>query len=82
MHNVVGIDIGSTYTKAIALRRGEARVVGTAVRRTGFKLAVAAESVFEDLLITAPWRARTSSMLPPPATDAIRYRFATRRSPN
>lgn len=49
MHNVVGIDIGSTYTKAIALN-AKREVVGTAVRRTGFKLAVAAESVFEDLL--------------------------------
>lgn len=49
MVNVVGIDIGSTYTKAICLN-SEREVVGTAVRRTGFKLAVAAESVFEDLL--------------------------------
>ena len=49
MLNVVGIDIGSTYTKAIALD-SERRVVGTAVRRTGFKLGQAAEAVFEDLL--------------------------------
>ncbi len=49
MLNVVGIDIGSTYTKAIALN-SKREVVGTAVRRTGFKLAVAAEAVFEDLL--------------------------------
>ena len=47
--NVVGIDIGSTYTKAIALN-DKREVLGTAVRRTGFKLAVAAEAVFEDLL--------------------------------
>jgi predicted CoA-substrate-specific enzyme activase len=46
---VVGLDIGSTYTKAIALD-GERQVVGTAVRRTGFKLAQASEAVFEDLL--------------------------------
>jgi len=52
MVNVVGIDIGSTYTKAIALD-GERRVVGSAVRRTGFKLAQAAESVFDDLLRNA-----------------------------
>ena len=38
MLNVVGIDIGSTYTKAIALN-DQREVVGTAVRRTGFKLA-------------------------------------------
>lgn len=49
MLNVVGIDIGSTYTKAIALD-SERKVVGSAVRRTGFKLGLAAEAVFEDLL--------------------------------
>jgi predicted CoA-substrate-specific enzyme activase len=49
MINVVGIDIGSTYTKAIALN-DRREVVGTAVRRTGFKLAQASEAVFEDLL--------------------------------
>jgi predicted CoA-substrate-specific enzyme activase len=49
MLNVVGIDIGSTYTKAIALN-DKREVVGTAVRRTGFKLAQAAEAVFEELL--------------------------------
>jgi len=46
---VAGLDIGSTYTKAIALD-SERKVVGTAVRRTGFKLAQASEAVFEDLL--------------------------------
>ena len=35
MVNVVGIDIGSTYTKAICLN-SEGEVVGTAVRRSGF----------------------------------------------
>src|SRR5574340_262277 len=49
MLNVVGIDIGSTYTKAIALN-DQREVVGTAVRRTGFKLAQAAEAAFEELL--------------------------------
>ena len=49
---VVGLDIGSTYTKAIALD-GDRNVVGTAVRRTGFKLAQASEAVFEDLLANA-----------------------------
>jgi predicted CoA-substrate-specific enzyme activase len=49
MHYVVGLDLGSTYTKAIALD-GERNVVGTAVRRTGFKLAQASEAVFEELL--------------------------------
>ncbi len=46
---VAGIDIGSTYTKAIALN-DRREVVGTAVRRTGFKLAQAAEAAFEELL--------------------------------
>lgn len=46
---VAGIDVGSTYTKAIALN-DQREVAGTAVRRTGFKLAQAAEAVFEELL--------------------------------
>ncbi len=46
---IAGIDIGSTYSKAIILDQRR-DVVGTAVRRTGFKLAVAAEAVFEELL--------------------------------
>ena len=46
---VAGIDVGSTYTKAIALN-AQREVAGTAVRRTGFKLAQAAEAVFEELL--------------------------------
>jgi len=49
MINVVGIDIGSTYTKAICLN-SKREVVATAVRRTGFKLGLAAENAFEDLL--------------------------------
>lgn len=46
---VAGIDIGSTYSKAVLLdERGE--VAGRAVRRTGFKLGLAADGVFEELL--------------------------------
>lgn len=52
MLNVVGIDIGSTYTKAIMLD-GDCKVVTTAVRRTGFKLAEAAQGVFDMLLENA-----------------------------
>ncbi len=52
MTYVVGLDIGSTYTKAIMLD-GDCKVAGTAVRRTGFKLAQASEAVFEDLLANA-----------------------------
>jgi predicted CoA-substrate-specific enzyme activase len=46
---VAGIDIGSTYSKAIVLN-DKREVVGTAVRRTGFKLGQASESVFDELL--------------------------------
>ncbi|MBE7524356.1 MAG: 2-hydroxyglutaryl-CoA dehydratase [Burkholderiales bacterium] len=49
MIHVAGIDVGSTYTKAIALD-ADRKVVGTAVRRTGFKLAQASEGVFDDLM--------------------------------
>ena len=49
MVHAAGIDIGSTYTKAIVLSERR-EVVGTAVRRTGFKLAQAAEAVFDELL--------------------------------
>lgn len=44
-----GIDIGSTYSKALLLDESF-KVAGRAVRRTGFKLAAAAEGVFEELL--------------------------------
>ena len=46
---VAGIDIGSTYSKAIVLDE-KREVVGTAVRRTGFKLGQASEGVFDELL--------------------------------
>ncbi|MCC6608141.1 MAG: 2-hydroxyglutaryl-CoA dehydratase [Burkholderiales bacterium] len=49
---VAGIDIGSTYTKAILLNERR-EVVGTAVRRTGFKLAQASEAAFAELLENA-----------------------------
>lgn len=49
MLHVAGIDIGSTYSKAIVLN-AQREVLGTAVQRTGFKLALAAETVFEELL--------------------------------
>lgn len=52
MINVAGIDIGSTYSKAIVIdERG--KVVGRAVRRTGFKLAQASEAVFDELVADA-----------------------------
>ncbi len=52
MHHVAGLDIGSTYSKGIVLDEHR-KVVGTAVRRTGFKLAQAAEALFADLVAAA-----------------------------
>ena len=49
---IAGIDIGSTYSKAVALNE-RFEVVGKAVRRTGFKLGPAAEAVFDELLVDA-----------------------------
>ncbi len=46
---VAGIDIGSTYSKAIMID-DKRQVVGKAVRRTGFKLNQASEGVFQELL--------------------------------
>ena len=43
---VVGIDVGSTYTKAI-LADEEGRVHGRAMRRTGFRLAEVSEEVLD-----------------------------------
>ncbi len=52
MDYIAGIDIGSTYSKAIVLT-DELEVVATAVRRTGFKLGQVADAVFEELLRNA-----------------------------
>lgn len=49
---VAGIDIGSTYTKAVLL--DEVRSVrATAIRRTGYKPSVAASAVFDTLIENA-----------------------------
>jgi predicted CoA-substrate-specific enzyme activase len=49
---VVGIDIGSTYTKAVMM--DETRGVrATAIRRSGYKPAAAAAAVYEELLANA-----------------------------
>lgn len=45
---VAGIDIGSTYTKAVLLDESRA-VRATAIRRSGYKPAVSASGVFDDL---------------------------------
>ena len=52
MIHVAGIDIGSTYSKAVLIDE-QAQVVGRAVRRTGFKLAQASEAVFDELVADA-----------------------------
>jgi predicted CoA-substrate-specific enzyme activase len=50
--NTAGIDIGSTYTKAIVLD-AECRIVGRAVEPTGFKLSEVAELVLDRALAEA-----------------------------
>jgi predicted CoA-substrate-specific enzyme activase len=49
---VAGIDVGSTYTKAVLLDEMKT-VRGTAVRRSGYKPAAAAAAVYDDLLASA-----------------------------
>jgi predicted CoA-substrate-specific enzyme activase len=49
---IAGIDIGSTYTKAILLDQ-TCTVRATALRRSGYKPAVAAAGVFDDLAANA-----------------------------
>lgn len=46
---VAGIDIGSTYTKAVLLDEAHG-VRATAIRRSGYKPSVAASNVFDDLV--------------------------------
>lgn len=47
MSVVAGIDVGSTYTKAVLLGQDDT-IVATAMNRTGFRLAEAAERTFAD----------------------------------
>ncbi|HEX9035415.1 MAG TPA: acyl-CoA dehydratase activase [Ktedonobacterales bacterium] len=49
---VAGIDIGSTYTKAVLLDSSRS-VRATAIRRSGYKPAAAASAVFDDLVANA-----------------------------
>lgn len=48
----VGIDIGSTYTKAVMMDEAE-QVRATALQRSGYKPAAAAAAVFDDLVANA-----------------------------
>ncbi len=47
---VAGIDIGSTYTKAVLINQLK-EVVATAIQRSGYKPHAAAQSVYENLLV-------------------------------
>ena len=49
MSYVIGVDVGSTYTKAVILSP-EKEVVGHAMTATGFKLDKASEKVFDKIL--------------------------------
>lgn len=49
---IAGIDIGSTYTKTVLLDQTRA-VRATAIRRSGYKPAVAAAAVFDDVVAAA-----------------------------
>ncbi len=52
MTYTAGIDIGSTYTKAIILREGS-EIVGRALKNTGFKLAEVSRQVYQNALADA-----------------------------
>lgn len=52
MTYTAGIDIGSTYTKAIILRDG-CEIVGRALKSTGFKLAEVSRQVYQNALVDA-----------------------------
>ncbi|HXN78659.1 MAG TPA: BadF/BadG/BcrA/BcrD ATPase family protein, partial [Candidatus Dormibacteraeota bacterium] len=49
---VVGIDVGATYTKALALDE-EKKVIGRSMVKTGFNLAGAAERGYAEVLASA-----------------------------
>ena len=52
MTYTAGIDVGSTYTKAIVLDQYD-RIVGRAMARTGFRLGEAAQRVYDEALAEA-----------------------------
>lgn len=52
MSITAGIDVGSTYTKAVLLD-GDRRVLAQAMRPTGFRLAEVARQAFDDALTVA-----------------------------
>ena len=52
MRYTAGIDVGSTYTKAVILSQ-DSEIVGRGLEPTGFKLSEVAESVYEKALADA-----------------------------
>ena len=48
-----GIDVGSTYTKAVVLGGESPRILGRAVLKTGFRLAEAAQRAYDEALADA-----------------------------
>ena len=52
MRSVAGIDVGSTYTKAVLLD-ADGRIAGRAMSKTGFRLAEVSQRVFHDALTAA-----------------------------
>jgi (R)-2-hydroxyacyl-CoA dehydratese activating ATPase len=65
MSLTAGIDVGSTYTKAVLLQ-DDGRIAGRAMLKTGFRLGEAARRVFETALSVAG-----------AGEDEIRYTIAT-----
>lgn len=52
MIRTAGIDVGSTYTKAVLLADGQ-EIVATAIARTGFRLPEVSRRVFDEVLAAA-----------------------------
>lgn len=52
MSHTAGIDVGSTYTKAIIIS-SDGEIAGRSLRRTGFKLAEAAEQALDEAVAAA-----------------------------
>jgi predicted CoA-substrate-specific enzyme activase len=52
MSLTAGIDVGSTYTKAVLLETG-GRIIGRSMARTGFRLAEVARRVFDEAIALA-----------------------------
>ena len=73
MSLTAGIDVGSTYTKAVLLDDGE-RIVGRGVLKTGFKLVEAARRAYEAALADAG--ARESDVAYTVATGYGRFQVA------